>query len=755
MPRALVFSLPAAHRFQTGVAIADDWSDSYAFSGEEGELRSVEFGEAVFVFSADEKKIAPSIVIQMEKDKLFAAFNRGAARFEVLKRAIDAGVLVLDGGGQLPAYWRPFTRNKFLTFQALPISKGDARRLTLWRRLAPAANPCVFIFDLTARQSDYDSLNPNISFLEKTLADRANALAALPKADAVNLITPTALTADLRPVEQVDTVIHGWKLGYLYQNRLTKGQRDFVDAELDRPIRLKGAAGTGKTLAMVTKLLWEAKLRKNRNEPYRFLFLTHNGSAAELAEKYAAGLDENDLLAGSSEDHLIRIDTLLGLAIRDLSEDLGELRPISNDAHEGKQLQLIVLSDIVASYSRGAWITRRKSASATMRPAVEAGVKTPEHETFCWDLMNEIACVLDAEGIRDRAVRREAYLREPRTSKFLMPLETTTDREVVLDIYDRYRAQLKIEGLISVDQLTADYIGFLDSFRWDARRHRFGYDAVFVDEFHLFNPLERMTFRSLIRNSEGHVPAILMALDPRQSPRAVFLSVFGDEGANAALPYEGVAPPLARGQAKDLRDFEFNVVFRYTPEIAELLVFINLAFPETDLAEEWLPGLPTSALSSGERPRAAEAANRQSLYDNAISEASACIKRSGRGKIAVLTLSQKAFEQVRNAGRYGDKFYVVDSRDSLNRLQYVGGRIVLSMPEYVAGVQFDHVIVADVNEMDDLGRRTSLSRGRFGSNLYLAVSRACHSVTLLGDKTAGGLAIVVKRAAEQGLIEIN
>jgi len=482
--------------------------------------------------------------------------------------------------------------------------------------------------------------------------------------------------------------------------------------------------------------------------------VTHNASAAELARKYAVGLDEDNLIFGSSEAYLIRMETLLGLTIDDLSEDLGDLQPISTDAHEGKQLQLIALADIVTSYAHGAWVTRKQSASEAIRRFMEAQPGTPAREEFCWELMNEIGSVLDAEGVRDRMPRREAYLKGRRNSRALMQLETIADREVVLDLYDRYRSELKRQGLISVDQLTSDYIGFLDSNRWDARRHRFGYDAIFVDEFHLFSPVERMAFRSLVRSAETAVPIILIALDPRQSPRSIFLDFLGDERPDPTFRDEASAP-LARGQAKQLRDFEFNVAFRYTPEIANLLVFINLAFPETDLAQEWLPGAATSALGSGELPTAYEASNRRSLYDAAIAEAEESVRRFGRGKIAVLTLSRKAFEEIRNAGHYRRKLYVVDSRDSVDRLQYVGGRVILSMPEYVAGVQFDHVIVTDVNDLDDLGRRTALTRDRFGSNLYLAVSRARHSVTLLGDKNAGGLAAVVRGAAEQNVLTIN
>jgi UvrD/REP helicase N-terminal domain len=743
MTKALVFSLHAAQRFHAGIQLAENWSDTFEFGGKDAPLFTVKRQDAAYVFRADEDAIGPSIVIRIEPGKIFSCFEGNDARLEALRRSIQAGLLVLDGSGQLPQYWRPFSGGKYIAFQAQSFAKGDQRRLAMWRRLS-GGPVCAYIFDLTRSQKDYDRLNPDFSLLESVLANRQSALASRVAGEGHAPHVGTT-THDLSSLpEQVNTVVHGWKLGYLYEHRLTKQQRAFVDAQLDRPIRLKGAAGTGKSLAMVAKLLREAASRKAKDQNYRFLFITHNASAAELALDYAIALEEDDLVSDTQSEQLIRIDTLLSLAIHDLSDDLGDLQPISNDAHDGKRLQLIILSDIVKAYRHGAWITQKTATSEAIRSAFEAASDSPAHEEFCWDLMNEIACVLDADGVRDNQAKRELYLKDRRRPRYLMSLDSVGDRELILALYDQYRAALRREGFISVDQLVADYLGYLDSFRWDARRQRLGYDAIFVDEYHLFNRIERAAFPSLTRSTEAAWPVVLMALDPRQSPRAVFLE--------AAFGTDESVIPLAAGQAKQLRDFEFSDVFRYTPEIARFLTFVNQHFPETDLSEEWLPGLARSVLPAGERPEAGEFIDQVSLYDNAVSIAEKLQRQSGRGGTAIITLSHKAFDVITKAGRYGNKLYVVDSRESLNRLQYAGSRIVFSMPEYVAGVQFEHIIVSDANERDDIGRPTSLGRSRFGSNLYLGASRARQSVTLLADLKSGGLAPVIKRAIQDGIV---
>ena len=111
--------------------------------------------------------------------------------------------------------------------------------------------------------------------------------------------------------------------------------------------------------------------------------------------------------------------------------------------------------------------------------------------------MNEFACVLDAEGVRSSAQKRKRYLTSERQN-WMMPLCSAEERPVLLALYDDFREELKSMNAISVDQLIADFIGFLDSNRWDVLRAGKGFDAIFVDELHLFNREERMVFQSLM-----------------------------------------------------------------------------------------------------------------------------------------------------------------------------------------------------------------------------------------------------------------
>ena len=92
-------------------------------------------------------------------------------------------------------------------------------------------------------------------------------------------------------------------------------------------------------------------------------------------------------------------------------------------------------------------------------------------------------------------------------------------------------------------------------------------------------------------------------------------------------------------------------------------------------------------------------------------------------------------------------------RDDTERLKYLGKRIVLSTPEYVAGLQFDTVILVDVNRSQvPEGKNSSFHLRRFLSELYLGMSRAQQELFLVSSKDEGGLPVMLEKAKEMGVI---
>jgi hypothetical protein len=104
-------------------------------------------------------------------------------------------------------------------------------------------------------------------------------------------------------------------------------------------------------------------------------------------------------------------------------------------------------------------------------------------------------------------------------------------------------------------------------------------------------------------------------------------------------------------------------------------------------------------------------------------------------------------------GQFAGESYSISSRDEIEKLDYAGRRVALSMPEYVAGLQFEHVIILDANEGDlPRGGYSGFQFRRFVSELYLGVSRAEKSLTIFATQDRGGLLQILGSAAAQGLI---
>ena len=139
------------------------------------------------------------------------------------------------------------------------------------------------------------------------------------------------------------------------------------------------------------------------------------------------------------------------------------------------------------------------------------------------------------------------------------------------------------------------------------------------------------------------------------------------------------------------------------------------------------------------------------IYKEAMSLATslAIEARQRSGRVAVLCMdSDRLDEYVRAAtAQFPNDVFVILSRDDTERLRYAGRRFVLSAPEYVAGLQFDTVIIVDANaDRDPDGHYRAYKLRRFLSELYLGLSRCRKSAGDTRIKGSGGLAKVLDGA---------
>jgi hypothetical protein len=72
---------------------------------------------------------------------------------------------------------------------------------------------------------------------------------------------------------------------------LTEQQRSFVVAPITKPTRIEGAAGTGKTLALILKGIHSLREAKLRKEACHIVFVTHSDSTKRTIEEVVSVID--------------------------------------------------------------------------------------------------------------------------------------------------------------------------------------------------------------------------------------------------------------------------------------------------------------------------------------------------------------------------------------------------------------------------------------------------------------------------------
>lgn len=743
MTNAVAIESSALDRLQVGFDFDVDWFTTWSEEALPEGIVRVESGETVYLLGPNADADSHLLVIKIQKKGLFDAVA-AKQRPEAFLRLVRLGRSVQTPGRHpLPISWAPYHAGSLVSFRSNSGASGEHARIEV--DLNPRGTGHSFAYSLDREKRDLYQVKVDYTVFDAAIAGLDDAVIEMlsrPPAPKHQDDTKVVLS------ELSNRVTLGRSLDEWLDGLLTQRQLDFVNVPLTKSLRLVGAAGTGKTLSLVVKCISELRKHVDNTEGYRCLFLTHSQATVELITNAIASMDHDGILARSRSSFL-KICTLQELANEAMKYDLDGLEPLSADGLEGRILQLETIEAEIERVQRSDWVTAKSRCSEGVRKGMSSTRGTPAFRAFAREVSNEIACVLEADGVRQSAERRERYLSEPRKT-WMMSLPETEDRRVILMIYDRFRAFLKGMGVIGNDQMIADYLGFLDSNRWDNIRLREGFDAVFVDELHLFNRQERMTLHHLMRD-DSKAPVVVMAYDSKQSVRDTFNGLNDVAGGIA-----GLSRDMRLGETER---FELTEGFRYTPEIARVLEWIDQTFPAAGISEElgfdWRPIRLGSMKQSGMRPILVRAKNTLDIYNCVFPRArQAAISLQKGRRVAVLCASETLFKRYLEAGQYRDLFLPISDREQLSGLRHAGKRFVFSMPDFVAGVQFDTVYLIEVNdgEVEDGPYSTGTLR-RFVSTVYLGASRAEQVLEIYSSEERGGPSRVLRHAINNGALD--
>ena len=492
---------------------------------------------------------------------------------------------------------------------------------------------------------------------------------------------------------------------------------------------------------MAIKCLRDAYRFNDNGKPTRIGFLTHSSALAHdvvLSMFYA--LDPRERWKNMQNERIIWLGSLYELAQEFLQYERKDLTPLSIDGRDGRELQYLLINDAIDRCLSNTKPGVRDLVNSKLMSALNSEER---RDQLIAELMNEFACVIDAEGVRKGTPASEKYLTASREA-WQMELSSEAERQAILDIHEEYCRELNQSKTLSMDQMVADFNRYLLTHEWRQLRERKGFDVIFVDELHCFNRAERMIFHNLFKTSaseNGKYP-LFMAYDLKQGSTDALLNYMDTERSQEMFK------SIKIGETKLV---ELTEVFRSTPEIAEFLKDLDGSFPALELGDDWGGYSVESRNESGDIPMLQDYRTTQDLLDDVFRKAQREVRRNGGRQVAVLCMNDRLFSQHLKAGRIAGKYLAIAARDQVNELKYAGKRCVFSTPEYVQGLQFQTVFLIHLDEVEIGADDVSMgARRRFISRCYLGASRAKTHLYIGSSRERGGHAHILNGPLRSG-----
>ncbi|HYI47174.1 MAG TPA: UvrD-helicase domain-containing protein [Allosphingosinicella sp.] len=521
-----------------------------------------------------------------------------------------------------------------------------------------------------------------------------------------------------------------------WMHLLTNDQRDFVTAPLISPRRVDGPAGSGKTVSLALSAVHAMKQAEIDGTEYNAMFVTHSEASRKYIETVIASMGGGKYVEDQSGSHHLTVSTLQGYCASILRQDLSATEFVDPDAYDAKQLQTMYVEEALKAVK-----SEISTFERFMSPAFRDYIANEDENLKLALIQHEIAVVIKGRSRESLDI----YKKIPAISSGL-PIISEGDKAFIWRIYENYRAQLVTGGQFDTDDVVLTALGQLSTPIWRRRRVRDGFDALFVDETHLFNMNELSVFHHLTKSTMQF--PIAFAVDRAQA--------IGDRGWSDDIDITSLVPSGAGG---DTSKVKLNSIFRSSPDI------VNLAFTITSSGASLFTNFddPLARAHSNmtfveekkaKPPTYEEYASDAAMIEAAFEQADRMRDdmSTSRGEISIIASTEELFRDLeRYAAEHGKPVESLKQRgdDELAKRAKATGRFVLSMPDYVGGLEFDGVVLVGV----DQGRVPPLMTSHLAESraymtfaahnkLYVAISRARYRVLIMGARERGASTIL-------------
>jgi|GEM_PF-1765139 len=522
---------------------------------------------------------------------------------------------------------------------------------------------------------------------------------------------------------------------------LSSEQRQILEADwvLERPVRIVGAAGSGKTLLMMLMAAKRIDVGSAGDSDVRALYVTHNSSMRTTVRDRLAQLGIPYSKTG--EDGPLRVDTLVGFAMNTLgvSDEV-----LESDAREAKDYRRACIASSMESLLREEPDADRFGKSRLLRAA--AG-DSAAFQGLVELIAVEVGVAIKGHGLQGDA---ERYIKSERRLSRLHASLSELEREFVFAAFRQYHQEVFEAGYLDPDDLAISLLGRLRTPLWELRRKTDGYDYIFVDETQLFNENERKVLPYLSRiPPTGHVP-IILALDQAQQLDASVVSGLGHLGIESI---EDRSLRSVHRSTRGILDLAFHLIQQTTdlfgPDFPDFTADTVTVIPDNNRKAD----APTLVRSKG------SAKHGDGVAEKVVSEI-AQLQRSNLTQVAVICHAEKYWQPLQTAlrgSKYSGRLVFLETRG--HSLPPRAPVVVLSRPAEVGGQEFDAVICVGLEQglvPPRIPHAPSLAatlEQRALREMYLAFTRARYRIVIVVSHGAAPSSLLSSALRAELLVE--
>jgi superfamily I DNA/RNA helicase len=521
----------------------------------------------------------------------------------------------------------------------------------------------------------------------------------------------------------------------LPSSSLSSSQREILESDvlLSQPLRIIGAAGTGKSLLMQLLAMRRVLASQKENKPLRIMYIVHNTEIKSSIKERFKILGAEDFLNEDKEQN-IYVTTLFEHSCRELSIDIESI--IDKDAQETKLAQRYLVHECIDE------IFKKFEEDVEQSDLLKKVILNPELlEAFVDLVMSEIGVAIKGRGL---VSDKRQYIESERPLTRFHGVLSTSERNIVFEIFQEYDRWFNKSGFLDSDDVAISFLGHLRTPLWEMKRKKEGFDFVFVDETQLFNQNERLLLKFLAKRAlNGHLP-IALALDEAQELRGTATAGFGLLGI------------------EDIMNERLPHVYRCTPSILNLAFYIISR--TTDLFGTDFPDFTKNTTviselgSKSNKPMLFVNTETKSLGKSVLKEIRNLRKNNVR-QIAIVIHADRYWHETVTLLKQQD-LPVVEASKRGELLDPQKPIIYVARPEQIGGQEFDAVICVGLEH----GVVPPIINGHPGltetleqqslREMYLAFTRARHNLLVINSKNSSPTPIL-QQAIKENLIEVS